>query len=384
MEAMAPVTPNGIRRHRDELVQRVHRAEDTLEVFAETSARLRRLVPFDSAVWLSTDPDTGLPTAPTRLDDLGGGLGPDACSEHWRREFLMDDVILFRDLGRADRPAGSLRASVSDPRQSGRYRNFLRPKGFEDELRAVLRIGDATWGSLALWRASASRPFTTKETELVAGLSSPIAEALRSRFRPTEPLGGLVRAEAPGVLLFDRDARLVSVNDRAREWLDEVPHDIGLPSDFGIEVPIWMHVVVLRAGAIVHGNGDGTARTRVRTNRGLWLTCHASCLRDAHGSGGHISVALDAAKPAAIAPIIVEAFDLTTREQQIARLIARGLGTSEIAAELFLSVHTVRDYVKVIFQKVEVSSRGELVAKLFAEFYEPAHLDAVVVGDPSS
>jgi hypothetical protein len=35
----------------------------------------------------------------------------------------------------------------------------------------------------------------------------------------------------------------------------------------------------------------------------------------------------------------------------------------------------VRDYVKAIFEKVGVSSRGELVAKLFAEHYAPTHLD---------
>lgn len=34
--------------------------------------------------------------------------------------------------------------------------------------------------------------------------------------------------------------------------------------------------------------------------------------------------------------------------------------------------------MKVIFQKVDVSSRGELVAKLFAEHYEPAHLEGLV------
>jgi hypothetical protein len=35
----------------------------------------------------------------------------------------------------------------------------------------------------------------------------------------------------------------------------------------------------------------------------------------------------------------------------------------------------VRDYIKTIFDKVGVSSRGELVAKLFAEHYAPIHLD---------
>ena len=62
------------------------------------------------------------------------------------------------------------------------------------------------------------------------------------------------------------------------------------------------------------------------------------------------------------------------------RAIARGSSTPEIAAELFLSAHTVRDYIKAVFDKVGVSSRGELVAKLFAEHYaDPFHETLVEV-----
>jgi hypothetical protein len=42
------------------------------------------------------------------------------------------------------------------------------------------------------------------------------------------------------------------------------------------------------------------------------------------------------------------------------------------AAELFLSAHTVRDHIKSIFSKLDVSSRGELVATIFADHYGPA------------
>ena len=35
---------------------------------------------------------------------------------------------------------------------------------------------------------------------------------------------------------------------------------------------------------------------------------------------------------------------------------------------------TVRDHVKAIVAKVGVTSRGELVARLFADYYEPVHL----------
>ena len=135
---------------------------------------------------------------------------------------------------------------------------------------------------------------------------------------------------------------------------------------------------MFRAAAAVHGNGDGTARARVQARRGPWLVCHASCLDAAPGASGTIAVVIEPAKPAEIAPIIIDAYDLSDREQQITRLIARGAGTGDIARELHLSPHTVRDHVKAIFAKVEVSSRGELVAKLFAEYYEPAYADHIV------
>ena len=62
------------------------------------------------------------------------------------------------------------------------------------------------------------------------------------------------------------------------------------------------------------------------------------------------------------------------------RAVARGSSTPEIAAELFLSAHTVRDYITAVFEKVGVSSRGELVAKLFAEHYsDPFHETLVEV-----
>ncbi|MFI5897824.1 LuxR C-terminal-related transcriptional regulator [Actinoplanes sp. NPDC051513] len=38
-----------------------------------------------------------------------------------------------------------------------------------------------------------------------------------------------------------------------------------------------------------------------------------------------------------ITPIAIEAYELSEREQQITRLVARGAGTREIAAELHLS-----------------------------------------------
>ena len=52
--------------------------------------------------------------------------------------------------------------------------------------------------------------------------------------------------------------------------------------------------------------------------------------------------------------------------------VARGLTNNDIATELNVSVHTVRDHLKAVFAKMDVTSRGELVAKIFASHYAPA------------
>jgi DNA-binding CsgD family transcriptional regulator len=85
---------------------------------------------------------------------------------------------------------------------------------------------------------------------------------------------------------------------------------------------------------------------------------------------------IELAASSEIAPIVVQAYELSIRERQIAQLISQGAATAEIANRLHLSAHTVRDYIKAIFEKVGVSSRGELVATLFAETYAAVHVGA--------
>ncbi|RPF50629.1 response regulator transcription factor [Aquisalibacillus elongatus] len=55
---------------------------------------------------------------------------------------------------------------------------------------------------------------------------------------------------------------------------------------------------------------------------------------------------------------------LTERETEVIKLIAEGLSTKEIASQLFLTYGTVRNYISVIFDKLEVSNRIEAVSKI--------------------
>jgi DNA-binding NarL/FixJ family response regulator len=52
---------------------------------------------------------------------------------------------------------------------------------------------------------------------------------------------------------------------------------------------------------------------------------------------------------------------LTKREKDVVRLVAEGLGNRDIAQELNLSIHTVKNYLFNIFEKLGISNRAELI-----------------------
>ncbi|MCC0179701.1 LuxR family transcriptional regulator [Waterburya agarophytonicola K14] len=55
---------------------------------------------------------------------------------------------------------------------------------------------------------------------------------------------------------------------------------------------------------------------------------------------------------------------LTKREIQVVDLVARGLTNAEIGKELWISHNTVKQALKTVFRKLEVSSRVEMIAKI--------------------
>lgn len=59
-----------------------------------------------------------------------------------------------------------------------------------------------------------------------------------------------------------------------------------------------------------------------------------------------------------------EDFDsLSEREKEVLYLVVDGLRLAQIATSLFISEHTVRNHLKVIFRKLDVHSQGELMRK---------------------
>jgi hypothetical protein len=140
-------------------------ATDGDSLFATVDEVLRKSLGYDGATWFGTDPATMLSTAPVRIDGIAAGH----CDTFWEREFLVDDAILFRDLARAARPVASLHAVTDErPVRSARWREYLDPQGYDDEMRAVFKVGDNTWGIAALHREKGRPAFTEDDRAIVA------------------------------------------------------------------------------------------------------------------------------------------------------------------------------------------------------------------------
>jgi DNA-binding CsgD family transcriptional regulator len=333
------------------------------ELLAQAATRIDRVVPSDGYFMAATDPETTLCTGTGIIRELPA----DQCQPHWDYEFLVPDYLKYADIARSGQRVADIHdATGGRPDRSPRFKQYSAATGFRSEVRLVFTVGGATWGLGQLNRLSGR--FSDDEKAWLERAAETIGRGLRQAM-VAQPATSPALHRGPGIVLLNGDGRVVSATREAVEWLDELDAEM-LMSDVGdLKLPFHAHGFATRVRA-AHEDGEPQIRSRLRTRNGVWLLMHGSVLEGA----GQVALIIEPAKSADVAPLLVEAYGLTTRELDVTRAIARGLSTSEVADTLYLSPHTVRDHVKAIFEKCGVSSRGELVHRVFAEHYAaPTH-----------
>ena len=356
---MGRVSVASLERLRRAIVDLGHRSTDVREFSIGAAHLLRRSVPFDGVCVVTLDPATLLPTGDATENAIPVPLLPRVA----QIEIGGEDHNCFGDLLRSGRGTATLRdATGGEFDRSLRHRELRAPNGFGDELRSVLTGETGAWGGLTLHRAAGREPFTAGETALVASLSRDLAEGLRRTILlaalAARPAGD---PEAAGLLVLTVDGAIAMSDAAAEHWLAELE-----PDGPGDGPP---HVIAAVARRARVADDARHARARVRTPAGTWLVVRASALS---GDGGpRTAVTLEPARAHELAPLIADAYALTERERAVTQLVAQGLPTAAIATSLHISPWTVQDHLKAIFDKVNVSSRGELVARVFFEHYAP-------------
>ena len=313
--------------------------------FAREAARvLRRAVPFDAMAGVWFDPETGLPVDEWIDDSLAGGAG----SRLPEIGLNETDIAAFRQLAASGRPAASMSEAT------GR-----RPRGLGDELRSV-HFGDSgMWCGYVMYRERGAPDFAGREVDLIASLNGGRSDLRRVRLR--QDLSSDVGDGDPGLLLLDDQDGVEMANPAAAAWLDELRAGRR-------RLPVVVSAVARRAREIASGDSGLEATARARTASGRWVTVRGWVLQN--GSEARAAITLEPARGPELAELFAEAYGLTARERRVSKLVAQGLPNAAIAARLYLSTYTVQDHLKAIFEKLDVSNRGQLVARLFLDPYQ--------------
>jgi DNA-binding CsgD family transcriptional regulator len=357
----------------DDLRRLALRAPSRAEFFDEAAARLKHVVPFDGACWHTLDPGSDLITQ-HRLQNL-----PDRFPILADNEYAVEDVNKFADLARARRKAATLReATEGRPERSPRFRDLLTPAGLGPELRSAFVADGATWGALIVVRRAGEKEFEERDVDLLDAASGIFARAVR-RGLVAEACAAQVVPEAPGVVELDATGAPIRTSSSAEPLLEELS---GSTVEAGIVSPALQTVASATRAAIAAGTDAALPSSLVKTPAGSWLVLHGALLGDRRSH--EVAVFVQRAHPTLVAPLLLKAFGLTAREEEVAQLSLRGATATQAAQRLSISPHTVNDHLKSIFDKTGTRTRGELAATLFFGEHLPRIQHDVPVGDDAS
>jgi DNA-binding CsgD family transcriptional regulator len=365
-------------RARERIAELAGRGLDLPTFWRESTEAIATAVPhYMSPCWFTFDPASLLVTSHYQAEI------PEIPPEWLAHEYFEDDFLKMADVARSERGASTLHeATGGDPSRSQAWTLYMEPYGADQELLVALRTqaGDA-WGMVGLYREPGRPQFGEEEIEFLVAVSPHLAKGAQRGLlvgEATDPEG----PDAPGLVVLKDDWSVESLTPGVERWLSELPD--GDWEAKGRLPPSVLSVAGRALRTAEHADAPGeVALARVLTREGRWMVLHGAAL--VAGGARRVAVIVEPAHPARISPLLMAAYQLSDREQDITRLVLRGDSTGQIAESLFISPHTVQQHLKSVFEKTGVRSRRDLVGKVFFSHYEPRVRDnerRVIEGEP--
>jgi DNA-binding CsgD family transcriptional regulator len=351
-------------RAREKIARLAGHGLDLVAFWEASTDVLECVVPhYMTPCWFTLDPASLLITSHYQTEFME--LPPEWLAD----EYFADDVRKLTDVARTSRGMWTIHeATGGDPSRSKSWSQYVQPYGGDQELVVALRTraGD-TWGLLSLYRQPGKPQFAPDELGFLREVAPYLAEGARRGLlvgEATDPEG----PEAPGLIILSDDWSVESLTPGVELWLADLP-DSGWETR-GTLPPAVLAVAGRALRTAEHPAAPGEiAFARVLSRSGRWVVLHGATLV---GNGARrVAVIVEPAHPARISPLLMAAYGLTEREQEVSRLVMQGNSTAEIATRLDVLPQTVQQHLKSIFDKTGVHSRRELVGKVFFAHYEP-------------
>ena len=334
----------------------------------EAGRELEQAVPFNAhalpnPTWLTLDPASLLVTS--MIEGGEGGRSCEMSPQEWATFEYASETLGNRISDVVRHPRGIQTGSElihAHPHRAREYRELLADIGAAHEVLVALQTSDgAHWGAFYLNREPGRPDFSSEEVEFLRVVAPHLADGVRRGLlvgEAWEPEG----LGAPAIAVLGPGLSLEASTPGAEPWL------AALPGSIAEAIP---PAVVSVAQSVLRdpAGHDRSTTARVYSDTRGWATLHGQALTGPDGL--RAAVTIQAAGPDQITPLLMAAYGLTDREEQITRHVLQGGSTTEIAKALTISPYTVQDHLKSVFEKTSVSSRRELAGRVFARHYGP-------------
>ncbi len=348
---------------------------DAYDVRASMYARLGDILQVATSSLCLTDPATGLVT-----HALNFGV-----SEAQHRFY----VTTYYPHHEARQQIDMVRAGVHTttdlaPTDVGEaFRSVLVAQGLGEGVRLALHAGGKLWGSWGMMREHGTPAFDDVERRWLARLAPHLTHAIRRATLAADASHANASArddafdDAPAVLTFDDLGRLVFQTTNAaavlRDLADQdrsaglvvrgvVAHSVPTVIGGVLAQLRWRH-----RHAAEHPDIALAGVLTARGASGRLYTLHASLSEPSANGSALTIVSVTPARTVTASNAIAVRYGLSPREQDVLLRVARGESTKTIAAALGLSPYTIQEYVGRACERVGVTTRKELVAKLFLD-----------------
>ena len=349
-------------RARNKIARLAGQGLDLVSFWRESTDALASAVPYYLApCWYTLDPASLLVTS-----HFHEGV-PELPPQWLMREYYEDDVNKLADVARSERGISTLHdATGGDPTRSPRWRANIVLGGDQEIIAGLRTQAGHVWGAVGLYREAGQPLFDDQELRFIQEIAPYLAEGARRALlvgEATDPEG----PNAPGLVVLSHQWDVESATPGVEQWLSDLPDGDWRAG----KLPSAVLSVAGRARRTAeHPDEPGEiAVARVLSRSGMWVVLHGVSLISS--GSRRVAVIVEPAHPARISPLLMSAYGLTEREQDVTRLVLQGNSTVQIAERLVVSAHTVQQHLKSVFDKTGVRSRRDLVGKVFFAHYEP-------------
>ena len=285
----------------------------------------------------------------------------------------MSLTLTSIDLDRLDTALGVLLSPLPDDGWRAAVHRAIRPLLDGDDRRApssaVARAIDRELGILTgLMTPAASRrvaaPLGARDATLLRLLRPVLRAAARRRRdgrRAPTTLRRFVNALSWGVAMYDAAGTLVHLNPAlARLWTEDPERD-----HLAYEVARVARLVLARADTGTQRPTGGDAPEHELRSATARYVMHGVYTGADVDAGSCVAMFVERAPADAHGEAELSSrYRLTPRELHVARLLAAGRSTTEVARALGISIHTTRRHAEALLTKLGVHSRGAAVARL--------------------